>query len=63
MNLVEIEVAQPKSVAGQQSWHGIGRCHQQTIGAVDVIHRGGLSVDEVGQRGQRVRLCPVLARQ
>ena len=63
VDLVEVEVAQAKSVAGQQPRYRVGRCHQQTIGTVDVVHRSGLGVDEEGERGQRVRLCPTLAGQ
>ena len=63
VDLIEIEVLQTQPVAGQQPGHRVGRRHQQAVGAVDVIHRGGLGVDEVGQRSQPVLIGPVLAGQ
>ena len=63
MDLKEVEVSQAQSIAGQQSRHRIGGCHQQPIVTVDVIHRRGLGIDEVGQRSHRVLSRPLFAGQ
>ena len=63
MDLVEVEVLQSYTVAGQQPGNRIGRSHQQAVLAVDVIDRSRLGVDEVGQRCQRMGLRPFLAGQ
>ncbi|MNU05800.1 hypothetical protein D3C72_2507400 [compost metagenome] len=49
MDLVVIEVLQGQAIARQQARHGVHRCHQQALGAMDKIHRGGFAVTQVGE--------------
>ena len=63
VDLVEVEVRQGETIAGQQSGDGIGGCHQQTVRSVDIVDRRRLGVNEVRQRVQRMRLRPFLGRQ
>ncbi len=58
VDLVEVEVLQGQPVAGEQPGYRVRGCHQQAVGPVDVVHRGGLAVDEVGQRFVSMRLRP-----
>lgn len=54
---------QGESVPREQARDRIRGRHQQSVGAVHVVHRGGLGVDEPGQRVQRVAFGPLLGGQ
>ncbi len=52
----------PEVSAGavEHARHRVGGCHQQALALVDVVDRGGLALDEVGEHRQVALLGPLL---
>ncbi len=63
VDLVEVEVAEPEAVALEHPRHRVGGGHQQALLLGHEVDRGGLRVDEVGERLEPVRLGPLLAAE
>ncbi|MNH08939.1 hypothetical protein D3C79_683790 [compost metagenome] len=63
MNLVVIEILQTQTVARQQTWHRVGRCHQQPFLTFDEVHRSGFTVDQIGQHLELVFMGPLITAQ
>ena len=61
MDFNEVHVLQGQSLAGQQTRHRVRRGHEQAFVTADEVHRGGLGIDDLGQRCQMVLGGPVLA--